>query len=185
MPITVLPSPTPGAPTGTTTVGGPAAHDAAVSGNPVLGGLESRTTEPTAVSDGDVVRAMATSLGKQVAYPLALPAKSWSYAAAAGGLVSTTGVTAKAAAGAGIRNYVRSAEVINSHATISTEILIRDGAAGTVLARLWAQAAGGGAAFTFDPPLRGTANTLIEIAEVSTTATAGVLVNLQGFEAAE
>jgi hypothetical protein len=64
-------------------------------------------------------------------------------------------------------------------------VLIRDGAGGTVLHRGWAQAAGGGYSVHFDPPLRGTANTLVESAEVSATATAGVLVNLQGYVAAE
>lgn len=38
---------------------GVAAHDAAVSGNPVLQGFEAHTVRPTAVADGDVVRAGA------------------------------------------------------------------------------------------------------------------------------
>jgi hypothetical protein len=164
---------------------GDVASDAADSGNPVKIGMIARSTEPTAVADADRVNAVGSLLGKQVVLPHAIPASTWNYAAAAGGLVSTTGVTAKAAAGVGIRNYVKSAQVINSHQTISTEVLIRDGAAGTVLWRGWAQAAGGGASVQFDPPLRGTANTLIEIAEVTATATAGVLVNLQGYVAGE
>lgn len=129
--------------------------------------------------------ASRTSLGKHVELPFEAPGNTWSYPAAAGGLVNTTGVTAKAAAGAGIRNYVTAASIVNSHQTTSTEVMIRDGAAGTVLWRGWAQAAGGGMAVVFPTPLRGSANTLIEIAEVSTTATAGVLVDLQGYTAAE
>jgi hypothetical protein len=183
--IVTMPNVTLAAGTNTNEVVGDAAHDAAVAGNPVLIGIEARSTDGTAVTSGDASRVLGTLLGKQVTYPYALPGSTWNYAAAAGGLVNTTGVSAKAAAGAGVRNYVTGCQVINSHQTTGTEVLIRDGAAGTVLHRGWAQPAGGGFACDFNPPLRGTANTLIEIAEVTTTATAGVLVNLQGFTAAE
>lgn len=108
---------------------------------------------------------------------------TWSYAPPANGLVNTTGVTAKTAAGAGVRNYITGAHISNAHQTVGTEVMIRDGAAGTVLHRSWAQFAGGGGAYVFDPPLRGTANTLVEIAEASITASNGVCVNLQGFTA--
>lgn len=139
-----------------------------------------------AVSAGDdAVLAVATLTGKPISMPYAPPGATWQYAAAAGGLVTTGGVTAKAAGAAGVRNYVTSIQVINSHPTISTEVAVKDGAAGTVIHRGWAQAGGGGYACRFDPPLRGTAATLIEIAEVTATASTGVLVNVQGFQAAE
>lgn len=181
--VVTLPNVTLAAGTNTNEVVGDAAHDAAVAGNPVLVGVEARSSDGTAVANGDVVRLIATLLGKQVTYPYALPGLDWHYAAASGGIVNTTGVTAKTAAGAGIRNYVTRAEIINGHATVSTDVQIRDGAAGTVLWRGFAQAAGGGVAAKFDPPLRGTANTLIEIA-CGTTGSA-VYVNLHGFVAAE
>lgn len=178
IPITSLP-----ASTNTLEVVGDAAHDAVVAGNPVLIGAEARTSDGTAVASGDVVRLLATLLGKQVTYPYALPGLDWHYAAASGGIVNTTGVTARAAAGAGIRNYITRIQVINGHATVSTDFQIRDGAAGTVLWRGWLQAAGGGVSAEFDPPLRGTANTLVEIA-CGTTGSA-VYANLHGFQAAE
>jgi hypothetical protein len=162
-----------------------AAHDSAATSGVTQIGLEARSTAPTAVTDGDAVRAQASLSGKAVNLDGAIPGLTWSYPAPAGGLVTTAGVTAKAAAGAGIRNYVTAVQVINSHATISTEVVIRDGASGTVLHRGYALANGGGYACTFKTPLRGTADTLIEIAEVTQTATAGVLVNLQGYVAAE
>lgn len=171
--------------TGVLGVNGSVAHDSPSANNPVQVAGTGRSTDYTAVSDGDVARTLLSLLGKQVSLPYALPGNTWNYAAAAGGLVTTGGVTAKAAAGAGIRNYISSIQVINSHQTIGTEVVVRDGAAGTVLHRGWAQAAGGGYACKFDPPLRGTANTLVEIAEITATATAGVLVNLQGYVAAE
>lgn len=169
--------------TNTLEVVGDAAHDAAVAGNPVMIGVEARSSDGTAVANGDVVRLIATLLGKQLTYPYAVPGNDWHYAAASGGIINTTGISAKAAAGAGIRNYVTRAEIVNGHATVSTDIQIRDGAAGTVLWRGFAQAAGGGVICVFDPPLRGTANTLIEIA-AGTTGSA-VYVNLHGFVAAE
>lgn len=181
--VVTLPNVTLAAGTNTNEVVGDAAHDAAVAGNPLLQGIEARSTDGTAVTSGDAVRVMGSLLGKQVVLPYAIPGSGWSYAAAAGGLVTTSDVEAKAAAGVGVRNYVTRAQVINSHQTTSTEVVIKDGS--TVLWRGWAQAAGGGVTAVFDPPLRGTANTAINIAEITTTATAGVLVNLQGFTAAE
>lgn len=164
-------------------VAGAVAHDAAATGNPFQVAGEARSTDRAVVADADVSRIITTLLGKQVYVPYAGPAQTWNYAAASGGLVNTTGVTAKAAAGAGVRNYITSIQVINGHATQGTDLQIRDGAAGTVLWRGWAQAAGGGASVKCDPPLRGSANTLVEIA--CGTTGAAVYVNLQGFTASE
>lgn len=161
------------------------AHDAAISGSTGVNvvGFNARSTDPTAVADADATQGLATLLGKQVVYPYALPGSSWSYAAASGGITNTSGVTAKAAAGASVRNYITSCQVINGHATVNTDVQIRDGASGTVLWRGFAQNSGGGASVRFDPPLRGTANTLVEVA-CGTTGSA-TYFNLQGFTAAE
>lgn len=165
------------------TVTGPAAHDAAISGNPVRLAGRALTADYTAVAAGDTADLITTLLGKLVTIPYANPANTWSYAAASGGIVNTTGVTAKAAGAAGVRNYVTHVDVVNGHATIDTDVQIRDGAAGTVLWRGFAKAAGGGVSASFDPPLRGTAATLVEVA-CGTTGTA-TYFNLQGFSAAE
>lgn len=103
----------------------------------------------------------------------------WSYAPPAGGLVNTSGVTIKAAAGANRINYVTSLGISNSHATIGTEVVIRDGANGPVLWRIWISAQHE-ITRNFVPPLAGSANTLLEIAEITQTATTGVLVNVSG-----
>lgn len=170
--------------TNTNEVVGDAAHGAAVAGNPVLVGIEGRSTEPTAVDDGDVVRPLASLLGKRVSLPYAIPGSTWSYAAESGGITDTTARTIKAAAGAGVRNYVRSLQSVNAHATVSTEVAIRDGAAGTVLWRSWLRANGSNVmVVNFEPPLRGSANTLLEVVCITTgTAT---YINAQGFSAAE
>lgn len=169
--------------TGVIAAAGQVAHDAVVSGNPIQTAGEARSSDPTAVASGDVSRIMLTLLGKQLTLPYAIPASTWSYAAASGGIVNTTGVTAKTAGGAGIRNYITSIQVINGHASVDTDVQIRDGASGTVLWRGFAKSGGGGISCKCDPPLRGTANTLVEIA-CGTTGSA-VYVNLQGYVAGE
>jgi hypothetical protein len=168
---------------GSITAVGSVAHDSPTSGNPLQIAGEARSTDPTAVASGDVTRFMASLLGKQLTLPYAIPASTWGYAAASGGITNTTGVTAKAAAGAGIRNYITNIQVINGHASTDTDVQIRDGASGTVLWRAFAKSGGGGISCKCDPPLRGTANTLIEVA--CGTTGAAVYVNLQGFVAGE
>lgn len=45
---------------------GAVAHDAAVAGNPVLNGVEARTSRATAVANGDVVRVVGDVYGRQI-----------------------------------------------------------------------------------------------------------------------
>lgn len=114
----------------------------------------------------------------------ALTATYWNYAAAAGGIVNTTtAVTVKAAAGASVRNYISSMQCSTDALGAATEFAIRDGAAGPVLYRSKFQTAGlpDGREVTFNPPLKGTANTLVEIVTLTATVTGGVYCNLQGF----
>lgn len=181
--IVTMPNVTLAAGTNTNEVVGDAAHDSPIAGNPVRIGARALSADFTAVATGDTTDIIASLLGKAVVLPYALPGSTWNYAAASGGIVNTTGVTAKAAAGAGVRNYITHVDVVNGHATVSTDVQIRDGASGTVLWRGFAQAAGGGVSAEFNPPLRGTANTLVEIA-CGTTGTA-TYFNLVGFTAAE
>ena len=108
----------------------------------------------------------------------------WSYAAATGGIDNTTtAVTIKAAGAAGVRNYITSAQI--SHATLgaATEFAIRDGAGGTVL---WRMTMGTTAvemqSIIFDPPLMGSAATLLEVVTL-TAVTGDVLFNAQGYSA--
>lgn len=162
---------------------GQSAHDAAIAGAPVRIGARAVTADYTAVAGGDAADLIATVDGKQIIKPHAIRASTWSYAAASGGLVNTTAVTIKAAAAASIRNCLTGIQVINAHATVSTEVLVRDGAAGTVLHRGWAQAVGGGFAANFEVPICGTAATLMEVVNVTTGS--AVYVNAQGFISAE
>ena len=108
----------------------------------------------------------------------------WNYAAAAGGITNTTtAVTVKAAAGAGVRNYVSSMQCTSDALGAATELAIRDGAAGPVIWRGKINTAGwiDGAEITFSPALRGTANTLVEIVTLTASVTGSVYCNLQGY----
>lgn len=124
-----------------------------------------------------------TSGNPQLVSPAA-PSTFWAYAAAAGGITNTTtAVTVKAAAGAGIRNYVSSMQCHTDALGAATELAIRDGAAGTVIWRGKINTAGwlDGSEIAFSPALRGSANTLVEIVTLTATVTGSVYCNLQGY----
>lgn len=127
------------------------------------------------------------TLNASVSVSLPAPVNTyWRYASAAGGIVNTTtAVTLKTASGAGVRNYVSSIHCGHDTLGAATEIVIRDGAAGTVMWRGKMQTASvdslsGAGGVQFVPPLQGTANTLTEIATVA-AVTGGVYCNVQGF----
>jgi hypothetical protein len=154
-------------------VAGTAAHDAAVSGNPVLMGLEARTTAPTAVSNGDAVRAQADSLGKQVAL-LGAPHELDVRGNAT--YTNTTAADVIAAQGAGVKIVVTSLVVTNHHATQGTKVEIRSNT--TVLMQISAAAAGGGISLA-NPRgiLKSAANEAITARNVTTGADVDVFAS--------
>lgn len=107
----------------------------------------------------------------------------WSYAAAASGISNTTtAVTVKTAGGASVRTFVTSMDLSFSALGVATEFAIRDGAAGTVLWRMTIPAGVAGMReITFATPLRGTANTLLEVVTLTASVTGAVYINLQGY----
>jgi hypothetical protein len=152
---------------------------------PVIVGGVVRTVTPTTFIAGDAVRHTMTTGGNQVTMPYTVPESGWSYAAAAGGILNTTvAVTVKAAAGAGLRNYITNVQVMAEALGAATEVAIRDGAAGTVIWRIKVPTGGLPAAqFDFAVPLKGTAATLLEVVTLTASVTGAVYVNLQGFVA--
>jgi hypothetical protein len=163
---------------GTPTFQGTAGQGATATGNPVMQGLEARTSNGTAVTNGQVVRAMATPIGALVNNPFAIPDSTWSYPAGAGGITNNTDVVARVAGGAGIRNYVTAIQLRNSNA-VATEFVIKDGAS-TILWRDQLPANMADARpITFPVPLRGSAATALNIQCVTTGA--AVYANLQGY----
>ena len=113
----------------------------------------------------------------------ALSSAYWSFASAASGIVNTTtAVTIKAASGAGVRNYLCTVTIDHDLLGAATEFAVRDGAAGTVLARFkLPTTAKEGSLYTFSPCLKGTANTQMEVVTLTATVSGGVYVNGSGF----
>ncbi len=160
-----------------TGVAGAAAHDAAVSGNPVRLAGRALTANYTAVATGDTADLVTTLVGALIQKPYAIPEADWQYAAASGGIINTTDVAVKAAAAAGIRNYVTAIQLRNTNAT-ATEFVIKDGA--TVIWRTQLPASMADAQMVeFPTPLRGTAATAVNVACITTGA--AVYANLQGY----
>lgn len=159
-------------------VAGTTAHDAAVSTAPVRVAGRAMTANYTAVQTGDVADLVSTLVGALVNKPFSIPELDWSYAGPIAGLTTATDIAAKAAAGAGVRNYVTALQVQNTSAT-ATEFQIKDGA--TVIWRCLLPANSAVLDISFPSPLKGTANTALNIQAV--TAGSVVVANLQGYAA--
>ncbi len=124
-------------------VQGDAAHDAPVSGNPILMAGRANLNEPAAVADGDATSVWADQLGRQVVIvghsnPEApVPVNG-----------SAAGVTVIATPGVGLSLYIMKGSMHNRAAT-ETVVSLREGAAGAI--RFTANLApdGGGTLFDF------------------------------------
>lgn len=114
----------------------------------------------------------------------ALSATFWQYAAAAGGIVSSTAdVALKAAGAAGVRNFLSSITINHDTLSAVSECVIKDGATVIWRGKLQTAAtdvANGAGTIRFNPPLRGTAATAMNFA-LLTSVTGGVFVNAQGY----
>ena len=152
--------------------------------NPIVVGLECRTSSKTSVSNASMIRPIATTDGRQVVRLNSIPENEWVYAAASGGITNTTtAATLVAAQAAGVRNYLTSLQISSDALGAATEIAIRDGAGGTVLWRGKIGMAGitGVSTIQFSDPLKSTAATLLEVVTLTASVTGGVYVNAQGY----
>lgn len=145
---------------------GNVAHDAADSGNPIKVGAIAKNAEQTAVANNDRVQLAADLVGKLITLPYANPENFVS--GATSDITNTTATSVIAAAGAGIRNYITSILVTNSHATVGTFVNITDGSGGTILWTGYAAPAGGGFSVTLPTPIKTTANTALYCACATT-----------------
>jgi hypothetical protein len=143
---------------------GTAAHGDAVAGNPLLTATEARSSEGTAVDNGDVVRLMADLVGKLINQPYAPSDLHWQND---GSKTDTSDLALAAAAGAGVRNYITDIIIANSSSTDTTAIL-KDGS--TEIGR-FPVPANGGVVHRFGIPLRTTANTTLNIASAASVST--------------
>lgn len=163
--------------TSTIEVVGDGAHDAAIAGNPVRVAGRAMSADYTAVTSGDTADLLTDLLGKIVIMPYAINQNHWQAVTAAKTDTSDTAI--KASAGAGLRNYITSLTVTNSHATVGTVVEVKDGS--TVIHRGYAAPAGGGYTQTFPTPLKGTAATAINVANITTGS--NTYVSMSGYTA--
>lgn len=85
-------------------------------------------------------------------------------------MTGTTSTQVIAAPGAGLRLYVTSVTVVNSHATQSTLVSLQDGSGGTALWHGAARADYGGTVITFPTPIRLSVNTALFCVNLTTGA---------------
>ena len=170
---------------GLTFIGGGISPEGGGAGtSPLAMGLECRTSSKTSVSNGTLVRSIATVDGRQITRLNSIPENEWVYAAASGGITNTTtAATLVAAQAAGVRNYLTSLQISSDVLGAATEIAIRDGAGGTVLWRGKIGMAGiaGVSTIQFSDPLKSTAATLLEVVTLTASVTGGVYINAQGY----
>lgn len=178
----------------TVTSNGGQASGASLSGNPTRIGAAFNTTQPT-VTTGQAVDVQASNRGSLyvtngvegalINKPYAVSTSDWNYAAASGGITNTTtAVTIAPAAGGALRNYATAIQLSTTALGVSTEIAIRDGAGGTVLWRgTLSTTAANPSAFTLPSPIRGSANTLMEVVTLTASVTGSVYFNAQGYTA--
>lgn len=108
---------------------------------------------------------------------------SWSYAPPVSGLVNTTAVQIAAAPADTVhRNYIDSIQIDATALTAASELVIRSGAAGTVLWRCIIGTVGllGGRNIPFNRPLAGAPGQLLEIALLTNPVAGSVYFNAQG-----
>lgn len=171
--------------TSQTISGGQSASGAAVSGNPVRVAGQARTTNYTAIASGSTADLITTAVGALIVKNFSIPELDWAYVAASGGISNTTTpVTIKNAAGAGFKNYITGLQIYADTLGTATEVAIRDGSGGTVLWRHKIATTGiSGLNIIFTTPLKGTANTLLEVVTLTASGVGAVYVNAQGYSA--
>ncbi len=147
---------------------GAAAHDAPVAGNPNLTGLEARTTNPTAVADGDTVRALADDLGRQIIAPHA-PRDLTVHQQTT--ITGTTETTILAAGGADVFRDLVHIILSNDDSDNEVTVTFRDSTAGTTRVVLAAARSGGGASITFPVPLKQATANNVWSAQLDTATT--------------
>ena len=166
--------------------GGGFAEGAGAGVNPVPIGLEARTSSKIFVASSTIVRPIATTDGRQIVRLDAIPENEWSYVAASGGITNTTTpVDLVGGAGSGVRNYVTSLQLYSDTLGTATEIVLRDGAGGSILwrSKIGTAGTGGTQNIRFHSPIRGSSNTIMQFACLTATGTGSIYVNAQGYKA--
>lgn len=159
----------------TSTVGD-AAHDAAVSGNPVLLGIESKNVDGTdggEVAEGDVSRIKGDRAGRvfvSTAHPRGFHV-SVDYGASA-----QTNTTVQAAPGSGVSLFITDICISNGPTAVNNVTLL-DGSGGTVKFEAYL-AQNANLSHSLRQPIKLTANTLLAVTSSGTTELA---LNISGY----
>lgn len=125
----------------------------------------------------DRVRGNTTGLA---VIPYGISASRWNYAAASGGIVNTTTAVTIKAAVASTKNCISSFGVKHDTLGAGGELVIRDGAGGTVLYRTILLTTPESFDRVLPAAVCGTANTLMEVATLTASVTGGVYFNATG-----
>lgn len=155
---------------GTLATAGPTASGASFTANPLPSGGRAQNAEATAVTNGQAVAAAFDLVGKQIVLPYSDP-QNLTSGVITSAMTGTSSVSLLGAPAGSLRNYVTEILCYNTHATVSTDILIQDGSGGTTIGLIPAAAVYGGATVTLLSPLRQpTAATGLFVANVTTGA---------------
>lgn len=157
-------------------VGGNTATNVAITSDPVLIGAQGVSSENSAVTTARGVQLVADLVGKLITLPYANPENFVNGTTAA--ITDTTSTSTIASAGGSLRNYITSACVTNSHATVGTFVKILEGS--NIIWEVYAAPLGGGACATFPVPLKGAAATAINCQPVTTGA--NVICTASGYK---
>jgi hypothetical protein len=137
---------------------------------------------PTQPSIGNVAVSASNPLPITGAVQELATSTDWKYTAASGGITDTSDVILHASAGAGLYNALVSMQIINTDATVGTEVVVKDGS--TVIWRGFAPASIAAVtqpsmiSITFNPPLVGSAATAMNAACITTSSQ--TYINAQG-----
>lgn len=162
---------------GSLAVGGANATNVAITSNPVNLGAQAISSENTAVTATRLAQLVTDLVGKLIVLPYANPENFINGTTTA--IVDTTTTSIIAAQAAGVRNYITSIIVTNSHASVGTFVKITDGAS-TILWEGYAASLGGGFTQSFPVPLRGSTATAVNA--ICVTTGANVIVSVSGYK---
>lgn len=161
--------------TASSVVSGTTAQDSAAPNPVAIGGRAANANQTAMSAAGDLVHTTHTMIGALVNRPFSIPEADWSYT---GTLTTNADTAMRAAAGAGVKNYLTAIQVQNTHASVATTLIIKDGTTARHTINLPAVMAAP-VSIEFPTPLQTAANAILNVA--CGTTGANVLVNAQGY----
>ena len=154
-----------------------AAHDAAISGSPFRVAGRAVTTNYALVATGDTSDLITTLVGAIITRDDCIPEMEISNSIT---LTNNTDTSLFAGAGSGLKNYIKTLVVQNTHATVATTFIIKDNTTAKFTINLPANMSMP-VVINFLNPIPMTANTVTNVA--CGTTGSNVLVNATGYKA--